>query len=78
MGLLARFARAGRILEIRTLGGYSTLWLWCAKEPQSPNRPAQGVRRTLEIIVTDQRVSATVVQTVGSKGHDGFAVALRV
>lgn len=35
-----------------------------------------GMRRFLEQLASDPRVSATVTQTVGSKGHDAFAIAL--
>jgi len=35
-----------------------------------------GTRRLYEVLAAERRVSATVVQTVGSKGHDGFAFAL--
>jgi predicted O-methyltransferase YrrM len=38
----------------------------------------QGVRRFNELLAADPRVSATVVQTVGSKGYDGFALAVVV
>ncbi len=38
----------------------------------------QGVRQTLELLATEPRVSATAIQTVGSKGYDGFALALVV
>ncbi len=34
-----------------------------------------GTRRLAERVGADRRVSATVVQTVGSKGHDGLLVA---
>lgn len=34
----------------------------------------QGVRRLNELIAAEPRVSATAIQTVGSKGYDGFAV----
>ena len=34
----------------------------------------QGCRRFYEMLSGDQRVSATAIQTVGSKGHDGFAL----
>ena len=34
----------------------------------------QGVRRFNELVSREPRVSATAVQTVGSKGYDGFAV----
>jgi predicted O-methyltransferase YrrM len=36
----------------------------------------QGVRRLNEALAKEPRVSATEVQTVGSKGYDGFAFAL--
>jgi predicted O-methyltransferase YrrM len=37
---------------------------------------AAGVRRFYEMLADEPRVSATAVQTVGAKGHDGFALAL--
>ncbi len=36
----------------------------------------QGVRRLHELLAAEPRVSATAIQTVGSKGYDGFALAL--
>jgi predicted O-methyltransferase YrrM len=36
----------------------------------------QGVRRFNELLAAEPRVSATAIQTVGSKGYDGFALAL--
>jgi len=36
----------------------------------------QGVRRFNERLAAEKRVSATEVQTVGSKGYDGFAIAV--
>jgi predicted O-methyltransferase YrrM len=36
----------------------------------------QGVRRFNELLAADPRVSATAIQTVGSKGYDGFVLAL--
>jgi predicted O-methyltransferase YrrM len=37
---------------------------------------AQGMRRFHELLAAQSRVSATTVQTVGSKGYDGFTLAL--
>jgi predicted O-methyltransferase YrrM len=34
----------------------------------------QGIRRFNELLAKEPRVTATAVQTVGSKGYDGFAV----
>lgn len=39
---------------------------------------AAGSRRALEAMAAEPRVVATAIQTVGSKGHDGFAIALRL
>jgi predicted O-methyltransferase YrrM len=36
----------------------------------------QGVRRFLELLAAEPRVSATAIQTVGDKGYDGLAIAL--
>jgi len=38
----------------------------------------QGVRRFTERLAAEPRLSATVLQTVGVKGYDGFAVAVVV
>jgi predicted O-methyltransferase YrrM len=44
----------------------------------STDPAVQGVRRLNELLAAEPRVSATAIQTVGSKGHDGFAIALVV
>jgi predicted O-methyltransferase YrrM len=36
---------------------------------------AEATRQMIEAIGRDSRVAATVIQTVGSKGHDGFLLA---
>jgi predicted O-methyltransferase YrrM len=38
----------------------------------------RGVRRFFDLVAHEPRVSATAIQTVGSKGYDGLAVALVV
>ena len=40
----------------------------------SPDPDVQGVRRFNERLAAEPRVSATEIQTVGSKGYDGFAL----
>jgi len=35
-----------------------------------------GIRRFHELVAAEPRLSATILQTVGSKGHDGFLIAL--
>ncbi len=37
---------------------------------------AAGVRGFYEMLAAERRVSATAIQTVGAKGHDGFALGL--
>ncbi|MBW4646706.1 MAG: O-methyltransferase [Goleter apudmare HA4340-LM2] len=41
---------------------------------EDPN--VQGIRRFNEMLAAEPRVSATAIQTVGSKGYDGFAMAI--
>ena len=41
----------------------------------SGDASVQGVRRFMKRLAAEPRVSATAVQTVGSKGYDGFAIA---
>jgi predicted O-methyltransferase YrrM len=41
----------------------------------STDTNVQGVRRFLAMLAAEPRVSATAMQTVGSKGYDGFAIA---
>ncbi|MEP7292446.1 MAG: methyltransferase, partial [Chloroflexota bacterium] len=35
-----------------------------------------GVRKALEMVANNPHLEATALQTVGSKGYDGFALAL--
>lgn len=45
-------------------------------DPASADANVQGVRRFNQLLAAEPRVSATVIQTVGSKGYDGLAIAL--
>ena len=45
-------------------------------DPTSTDPNVQGQRRFLELMAAEPRLSATALQTVGSKGYDGFAMAL--
>ena len=45
-------------------------------DAQDTDPAVVGTRAVLELIASDPRVTATVIQTVGSKGYDGFALAL--
>ena len=42
----------------------------------SEDPAVQGVRSAMDVFAGEARLSATAIQTVGTKGHDGFALAL--
>ena len=42
----------------------------------SADADIQGIQRMMERVRSDARVTATALQTVGSKGHDGFLLAV--
>ncbi len=46
------------------------------KNETSTDERVIGVRRFLDLMVAEPRVSGTVIQTVGAKGYDGFAIAV--
>jgi len=56
--------RAGAILEAD------------GSDPRLGDGGVQGVRRFYELLAAEPRVTTTAIQTVGAKGHDGFALAL--
>lgn len=45
-------------------------------DAKSDDADVQGIRRFNEALAAEKRVTATEIQTVGSKGYDGIAVAL--
>lgn len=45
-------------------------------DAQNNDPDVVGTRAALELMGQDPRVTATVIQTVGSKGYDGFALAV--
>jgi predicted O-methyltransferase YrrM len=45
-------------------------------DADSSDPSIQGVRRFIELLGAESRASGTAIQTVGSKGYDGFAVVL--
>jgi predicted O-methyltransferase YrrM len=47
-------------------------------DPESEDPNVQGAQRFTELLAADPRLSATVLQTVGTKGYDGFALAVVV
>lgn len=45
-------------------------------DPDSGNAAVQGVRRLVDAIAAEPRLTATAIQTTGVKGYDGFILAL--
>lgn len=45
-------------------------------DPNASDPRVQGVRRFHQVLATEPRVTATTVQTVGTKGYDGFTLVL--
>jgi predicted O-methyltransferase YrrM len=44
-------------------------------DPASSDEMVQGIRRFNRALAAEKRISATEIQTVGSKGYDGLAIA---
>ncbi len=45
-------------------------------DPENSDPMVKGTRRLFDAMAAEPRVTATVIQTVGRKGHDGLAIAL--
>ena len=45
-------------------------------DPGSTDENVQGIRKFNQVLAAEKRVTITVIQTVGCKGHDGFALIL--
>jgi predicted O-methyltransferase YrrM len=45
-------------------------------DPTDTDPRVQGARRFNQLLADEPRVKATVIQTVGGKGHDGMAIAI--
>jgi predicted O-methyltransferase YrrM len=42
----------------------------------SGDAAVQGTRRLIEVVAAETRVTATAIQTVGTKGYDGYLFAV--
>jgi len=47
-------------------------------DPESTASDVQGTRALFDLLAAEPRLASTAIQTVGSKGHDGFAMAVVV
>ncbi len=70
-GWALRLARPGTLIIADNVVRQGTV-----ADPASTDASVQAVRRFTEIVGAEPRVSATTIQTVGSKGYDGFTLVL--
>jgi predicted O-methyltransferase YrrM len=47
-------------------------------DPDSDDESIRGIQRFMDLLAAEPRVDATAIQTVGSKGWDGFAIGVVV
>ncbi len=70
-GWAIRLARPGTVIIVDNVVRQGAV-----ADAASTDATVQGIRRFNQALAAERRVSATELQTVGSKGHDGFALAL--
>ncbi|GAA1758977.1 O-methyltransferase [Agromyces humatus] len=68
-----RLGRPGTVIVVDNVGRTGEV-----ADPHSTDAMVVGTQRGLELLGADPRVDATALQTVGSKGWDGVAVAIVV
>jgi predicted O-methyltransferase YrrM len=66
-----RLSRSGSLIVVDNVIRHGALI-----DESSSDQNVIGMRRFCENLARDKRVSGTVIQTVGSKGYDGFAMAV--
>jgi predicted O-methyltransferase YrrM len=66
-----RLSRAGTVIIVDNVVRQGAV-----ADAASTDAAVQGIRRFNQALAAERRVSATELQTVGSKGHDGFALAV--
>ncbi|MGD0321449.1 MAG: O-methyltransferase [Acidimicrobiales bacterium] len=64
-----RLSRPGSLIVIDNVVRDGTV-----ADAASDDASVQGMRRANELLASDPRVTATALQTVGTKGYDGFAI----
>ena len=66
-----RLSRSGTLLIVDNVVRSGEL-----ANPETTDEKVRGMQRAVALLARHPRVDATVIQTVGAKGHDGFALAL--
>jgi predicted O-methyltransferase YrrM len=54
----------------------NVVWEGAVADPRTKDPNVRAIRRFNRLLAAEPRVSATAIQTVGSKGYDGFAIAV--
>jgi len=70
LDLAVRLSRPGTLLVVD-----NTVRGGAVADAESTDPNVLGVREMVDRVVADPRLDATAVQTVGSKGYDGFVLA---
>jgi predicted O-methyltransferase YrrM len=65
-----RLARRGSLIVVDNAIGHGAII-----EPENDDPRVRATRHLHEVLAAERKVVATVIQTVGSKGHDGLAIA---
>jgi len=65
-----RLARPGSVIVVDNVVRSGNVLDASSEDPR-----IHGTRRLFELLAREPRLSATAIQTVGSKGHDGFVLA---
>lgn len=73
LGWSLQLARLGTLIVVDNVVREGAIVDGASTDPM-----VQGVRAMFEMLAAEPRLSATAIQTVGSKGYDGFAMALVV
>lgn len=66
-----RLTRAGGVIVVDNV-----VRAGAVLDADSADEDVQGTRRLVDLVAAEPRVSATVIQTVGAKGHDGYLMAV--
>ena len=65
-----KLSRAGALIVVDNVVRRGKL-----ADPEDRDEAVLGCRRLIETLKDEPRVTSTVIQTVGHKGYDGFALA---
>jgi predicted O-methyltransferase YrrM len=76
LGLALRLSRVGTVIVADNVVRAGRILDPGAADPRLGEGGLDGLRRFYEQLGSEPRVSATVIQTVDAKGHDGFALAV--